>query len=452
LYFLKMLDINLLRENPELVRESQRKRFADVGLVDRVLELDAEWKKADFNAAQLRGEHRKLSKEYHMAMRSGKDVDESLAARISAIKAEAEANVSRAEELLKERDSTLVRIGNLIAPGVPVSADEAENEIVRTFGEPRPQTMPVSDEDGAAQMPLRNHVELFELLGASDTVRGANVAGNRGYYLRDVGVLLNQALINFGMAKLRGKGFCLMQTPFFMNKDIMAKCAQLEQFDEELYKVSGEGDDKYLIATSEQTIASYHMGEWMDPESLPIKYAGYSTCFRKEVGRHGADTLGIFRIHQFEKIEQFGITSPETSWEMFEHFIANAEEFYADLGIPYRVVNIVSGELNNAAAQKYDLEAWFPAAATFRELVSTSNCLDYQSRRLGVRYGLHAKGKSDKGTKKSAEFVHMLNATLTATERTMCCIVENYQTPTGVVVPEVLRPFVGLDFLPFVKK
>jgi len=226
----------------------------------------------------------------------------------------------------------------------------------------------------------------------------------------------------------------------------MAETAQLEDFDEQLYKVVGEAADKdmYLIATSEQPISAYHRGEVLLPEQLPLRYAGVSTCFRKEAGSHGKDAWGIFRIHQFEKIEQFCITDHESSWAMHEEMIKIAQEFYQSLGFAYRVVSIVSGALNNAAAKKYDLEAWFPSLGVYRELVSASNCTDYQSRAMDTKLG-HAK-QGDKERK----FVHMLNATLCATERTICCILENYQDDTGVVVPEVLRPFMGgLVHMPF---
>lgn len=256
-----------------------------------------------------------------------------------------------------------------------------------------------------------------------------------------------------------------------MNKDMMAKTAQLDQFDEELYKVIADDDEKYLIATSEQPISAYHSGEWFEsPETqLPLRYAGYSTCFRKEAGSAGRDMWGIFRVHQFEKVEQFCITSPDKSWEALDQMIATSEEFYQSLGIPYRVVAIVSGALNLAAAQKYDLEAWFPFQGAYKELVSCSNCTDYraslipyyvldstdtdissrylESRRLEVRCGLKNKDQARK------VYVHMLNGTLCATERALCCLVENYQTPEGLVIPEVLRPYMqGREFLPWLKE
>ena len=214
-----------------------------------------------------------------------------------------------------------------------------------------------------------------------DAQSGAKIAGHRGYYLVNDGVDLNQALIAYGLDFLRKKGYKKIQPPFFMNKDQMAKTAQLDQFDEELYKVIANDDEKYLIATSEQPISAFHSDEWFEsPETqLPIKYAGYSTCFRKEAGSAGRDMWGIFRVHQFEKVEQFVITDPAKSWEMFDTMVANSEEFYQSLGLRYRVVAIVSGALNLAASQKYDLEAWFPFQRAYKELVSCSNCTDYRT-------------------------------------------------------------------------
>jgi seryl-tRNA synthetase len=216
-----------------------------------------------------------------------------------------------------------------------------------------------------------------------------------------------------------------------MLKDYMGKTAQLEQFDEELYKVVDGENDKYLIATSEQPISAFHADEWLGPQDVPIKYAGYSTCYRREAGSHGRDAWGIFRVHQFEKIEQFLLTDPEKSWEAFDEMIATSEAFYKSLGLPYRVVAIVSGALNNAAAKKFDLEAWFPFQGEYKELVSCSNCTDYQSRALEIRYGV----KKQTDIKKT--YVHALNSTLCATTRTICCILENYQTE------EVRGPMLG---------
>ncbi|KAL0299129.1 UNVERIFIED_CONTAM: Serine--tRNA ligase [Sesamum radiatum] len=428
-----MLDINLFREekggNPEKIRESQRRRFANVDLIDE----------------------------------SGQDASGMIASteenRDLTVKKEAEV-----QEALAAVQARLGVIGNLVHDSVPVSNDEANNAIIRSWGEK--WTAPK----------LKNHVELVELLGIADTKKGANIAGGRGFYLKGDGVRLNQALINFGLDFLEKRGFTALQTPFFMRKDIMAKCAQLAQFDEELYKVTGEGDDKYLIATAEQPLCAYHIDDWIHPSQLPLRYAGYSSCFRKEAGSHGRDTLGIFRVHQFEKVEQFCITSPNgnDSWEMHEEMLKNSEDFYKLLLLvttapldrtkyPYQVVAIVSGALNDAAAKKYDLEGWFPASQAYRELVSCSNCTDYQSRRLETRFGQkkvdveHFLSKMIKSLQiwlqsndKVKEYVHMLNSTLTATERTICCILENNQKEDGVEIPEALRGYMGgKSFIPF---
>ncbi|KAH0578495.1 Cytosolic seryl-tRNA synthetase, variant 2 [Termitomyces sp. 'cryptogamus'] len=334
-------------------------------------------------------------------------------------------------------------VGNIVGQGVPVSMSEDDNTTVRTWFPAGETEEPVRKEG------ILPHHEVLLRLDAMDLDRGAKIAGHRGYFLTNDGIDLNQALIAYGLDYLRDKGYKKIQPPFFMNKEQMAKTAQLDQFDEELYKVVGSDDEKYLIATSEQPISAYHSDEWFEsPETqLPVKYAGYSTCFRKEAGSAGRDMWGIFRVHQFEKVEQFVITDPKSSWEMFETMVANSEGFYQSLGLRYRVVGIVSGALNLAAAQKYDLEAWFPFQGAYKELVSVSNCTDYQARKLEVRCGIKNKEQTRK------VYVHMLNGTLCATERALCCLVENYQTAEGLVIPPVLRPYMrGREFLPFVKK
>ncbi|MBA0642727.1 hypothetical protein Goklo_027070 [Gossypium klotzschianum] len=435
-----MLDINLFREekghNPEIIRESLRRRYANVQDVDAIIDLDKVYRQLLYELENLRKEFNKINKQVAQLKIAKQDATETIA-KTEEVKqkiAEKDVEVKDSWAVLK---SKLEKIGNLVHDSVPVSDDEANNAVIRTWGEKR------------LEPKLKNHVDLVELLGIADTKKGADVAGGRGYYLKGDGVRLNQALINFGLDFLEKRGYTALQTPFFMRKDVMAKCAQLAQFDEELYKVTGEGDDKYLIATAEQPLCSYHVDDWIQPSELPIRYAGYSSCFRKEAGSHGRDTLGIFRVHQFEKVEQFCITSPNgnESWDMHEEMIKNSEDFYQMLKLPYQVVVIVSGALNDAAAKKYDLEAWFPASQTYRELVSCSNCTDYQSRRLEIRYG------QKKNNEQVKQYVHLLNSTLTATERTICCILENYQKEDGVEIPEVLRPFMGgKSFLPFKTK
>ncbi|XP_071736676.1 serine--tRNA ligase-like [Rutidosis leptorrhynchoides] len=432
-----MLDLNLFREekgyDPEVIRKSQRHRFASVECVDKIIHLDKELRLCMFEKEQLQKDFNKINKEVAKLRISGGDASD-LIRKTMEIKSSIAKKDAQVREARAALYSILKTIGNLVHDSVPISNDEANNVVDRTCGE-------IISKTG-----LRNHVELVQLLRMVDLERGAKVAGNRGYYLTGDGPCLNRALISFGLDFMQQRGYEELTTPSFMGEDIMAKCAQLAQFDEELYKVTGEGDDKYLIATAEQPLAGYHCGEWIHPDLLPIRYTGHSLCYRKEAGSHGRDTLGIFRVHEFDKIEQFCITSPDgnDSWDILEEMIKNAEEFYQMLKLPYRVVSIVSGALNDAASKKYDLEAWFPASQKYRELVSCSNTTDYQSRELEIRYGYK------EGTEHTKKYCHLLNSTLTATQRTICCILENYQTEEGVAVPQVLQPYMGgKTFMPF---
>ena len=387
-----------------------------------------------------------ISKTVAQKMKESKGADkcEEEKAQANAVKEKIEAAEKQLEEVETERTKKLNTIGNIVWADVPISKDEANNAVVAKWGE-----IPDLKVDGKTLGHLHHH-EIMQCLDMVEFERGQKIAGHRGYFLKGVGVLLNQALINYGVSFLMPRQYTPLQPPFFMKQSIMAETCQLSDFEESLYKVVGGKDEEpcFMVATSEQPISALHRNEWIDPTELPLRYAGVSSCFRKEAGAHGKDVWGIFRVHQFEKVEQFCITTPEKSWEMHEEMIKIAEEFYRGLELPYQVINIVSGELNDAAAKKYDLEAWFPGYNAFRELVSSSNCTDYQSRGLDVRLQL---GKEKAG--KDKVFVHMLNATLCATERTMCCILENNQTPEGVKVPKCLQPFMGgMDFLPYNKK
>merc|ERR550517_2476457 len=359
-----------------------------------------------------------------------------------------EKNKESLEKLEESRDALLKEMGNWLHPSVPISNDEdADNRTERTWGNIEKRTK-------------YSHVDLIHMIGGVDIERGTVTSGGRGYYLMGPGVFLQQALIQLALQTLYKQGYQPLYTPFFMKKEVMQEVAQLSQFDEELYKVVGKGSEnsedktiseKYLIATSEQPIAAFHRDEWISEKDLPIKYAGISTCFRQEVGSHGRDTRGIFRVHQFEKVEQFVITSPHDSqsWKMMDEMIDNAETFCKLLNIPYRIVCIVSGALNNAAAKKLDLEAWFPGSGAFRELVSCSNCLDYQARRLRVRYG------QTKKMNQATEYCHMLNATMCAVTRVICVLLEMNQTETGITVPEALKVYMPEKYkeeIPFVNK
>ncbi|GMM40606.1 hypothetical protein FOG51_01007 [Hanseniaspora uvarum] len=451
-----MLDINLFLEekggNPELIRESQRARFASVELVDEIISDYKEWTKIKFQLDESNKEINKLQKQIGLSFKNKTDCTDLL-------KQKDELNENKKSIIEKEQQADLALkqkinlVGNIVHKTVVVSNDEEkDNDLVKLWiPESLPQDKELTNIASATNVEAKlSHHEVLLRLDGYDPERGVKISGHRGYFLRTYGVFLNQALINYGLSFLFSKGYIPLQAPVMMNKDQMAKTAQLSQFDEELYKVMDGEDEKYLIATSEQPISAYHAGEWFEKpkEQLPIRYAGYSSCFRREAGSHGKDAWGIFRVHQFEKIEQFVITDPESSWEEFEQMITNSEEFYQSLGLPYRVVGIVSGELNNAAAKKYDLEAWFPYQKEFKELVSCSNCTDYQSRNLEIRSGIKKKDDNEK------KYVHCLNSTLSATERALCCILENYQTEDGLKIPEVLRKYIPgePEFIPYVNE
>jgi len=427
----------MLRANkggdPEKVRESERRRYQDPAIVDRLLGMDEELIKLKYALEQKQKDVSSKSKTIGQKKKNNEDTKE-LQAEVVAVKEGISALEKQCDELEAKRDTLFKTIGNIVHDSVPVSKNEDENRVEVVHGP--------TNRKGTE----KHHHEVLWMIDGYSPEQGVSVAGHRAYFLKGCGVLLNQALINYGLSLLMKRGYTALQPPYFMNKEVMAETAQLSEFDEALYKVIGENnEEKYLIATSEQPISAYHRGEWIEPPQLPLRYAGFSSCFRKEAGGHGKDVWGIFRIHQFEKVEQFVVTHPSKSWEMQDEMIQTAQEFYKSLGLSYRVINIVSGALNNAAAKKLDLEAWFPALGVYRELVSCSNCTDYQARAMDTRLAVT--------NTKEKQYVHMLNATLCATERTICCILENYQTDKGVVVPEVLRPFMGgMDFIPFVKE
>ncbi len=418
-----MLDIKLFRENPEIIKKSEKDRFKDVSAVDKVIDFDKRWREKLDEIQKLKHEKNKISEEIGVLKREKKDAEELI---IKASKTDE--GISKLEQevqsLKEERETYRYKVGNILDKSVPVAKTEEDNITVRTFGEQK-----------EFSFTPKGHAELVERF--AELERAARISGARTYFLKGDLVLLNLALIDFGIKSLIKKGFIPMQTPFFINKKHMKAAAELADFEETLYNL--EGEDSYLIATSEQSIASLHSGEVLEEESLPLKYAGYSTCFRKEAGSHGKDTKGIFRVHQFEKIEQFIFSNPENSWELFEELIKNTEEIYQAFELPYRVVNIASGELNDNAAKKYDLEAWFPAQKKYRELGSCSNCTGFQAAKLNVKFGKHGGNK---------ELVHTLNSTAIATERTIACILENYQQEDGsIIVPKVLRAFVGKDVI-----
>lgn len=447
-----MLDINafLVEKGgePEKIKESQKKRGDSTEIVDEIIAGYKDWTKIRFDLDALNKELNALQKQIGQKFKAKEDAGDLLAQKDKLV-ADKKSFIEQEQKADADLRNKVNQVGNFVHKSVVDSQDEDKNELVRAW---KPESLaeigPIASCTGA-EAKLSHHEILLRLDGY-DPERGVRIVGHRGYFLRNYGVFLNQALINYGLSFLAKNDYTPLQAPVMMNKEVMAKTAQLSQFDEELYKVMDGDDEKYLIATSEQPISAYHAGEWFESpqEQLPVRYAGYSSCFRREAGSHGKDAWGIFRVHAFEKIEQFVLTEPEKSWEEFDRMIGLSEEFYKSLGLPYRVVGIVSGELNNAAAKKYDLEAWFPFQKEYKELVSCSNCTDYQSRNLEIRCGIKQQNQTEK------KYVHCLNSTLSATQRALCCILENYQTEDGLVIPEVLRRYIPgePEFIPFVKE
>jgi seryl-tRNA synthetase len=418
-------DIEEFRNNLEKIVETEKKRFKDPKNAEKVLEFDKLWRNVLQEIQDLRKQRNEISSKINKHKKAGdNEKANSAITQSKQIKEKIDHLEKKKVEYMEEREKYRYIVGNDLHESVPIGETEESNEIIREFAEtPTFDFKPLS------------HVKLIQDIDGADTKKASEVVGSRFYYLKGDIVLLNLALLRFALDKLISKGYEPLWTPFFIKHEIMKAAAELADFENQLYKIHDE--NIFMIATSEQTLAAYHYDEIIDPDLLPLKYAGVSSCFRREAGSHGKDTLGIFRVHQFEKVEQYIFCKPENSWDLFEELISNAEELYRELEIPYRIVNIASGELNDNAAKKYDLEAWFPSSGKFRELVSCSNCLDYQARKLKVRVG-------KVGASQKKEIAHTLNCTAIATERTICCILENYQNKDGTVsIPKVLQKYMN---------
>ncbi len=420
-----MRDIEDFRANIDAVIETENKRFKNPQNAEKVLEFDLLWRNVLQEIQDLRRERNDISNEISQFKKSGEQEKANNAIEKSKqIKETIDKLEKNKIEYLEEREKFRYIIGNDLHKSVPIGETEESNAIIREFGE-----IPVFDFNPSS------HVKIIQDINGADTKKASEVVGSRFYYLKGDIVLLNLALLRFALDKLISKGYEPLLTAFFIKVELMKAASELADYEDQLYKIHDE--NIFMIATSEQTLAAYHYDEIIDPETLPLKYAGVSSCFRRDAGSHGKDTLGIFRVHQFEKVEQYIFCKPENSWDLFDELILNAEEIYKELEIPYRIVNIASGELNDNAAKKYDLEAWFPSSGKFRELVSCSNCLDYQARKLKVRVG--KVGASEKKV-----IAHTLNCTAIATERTICCILENYQNKDGSVrIPKALQPYLN---------
>lgn len=426
-----------------------KKRERDPAAVDAVLDADQAWRDVVSELNDMRALRNATSKKVAQAKRAGED-----ASSVIAEMQEVSKRLARLEEACREeeakRDALLLRLPNLMHPEVPVGPDESGNVTLRTWGEAAP-----------LGFEAKSHVDLLSDLGMGDLERAARASGARFVYLKGDLALLHQGLVRLALEMLREKGFMAVVPPYLLRRASVEGATDLADFEDVIYKV--EGEDLYLAATSEHALGAMHMGEIVEAPQLPLRYAGVSPCFRKEAGAHGKDTRGIFRLHQFEKVEQFVFMDPGadeadeeagkgkkgeksekkpvSSWTVHNELIANAEEFFQALEIPYRVVDICTGDLGTVAARKYDIEAWMPVQGTYREVVSCSNCTDYQARRWNIRTR-DAPGKPTR-------FVHTLNSTMTAVERTLVAILENHQQEDGsVVVPKALRPHAfGVDRL-----
>ena len=420
-----MLDIKLIREKPEMVRQNLVKRgdMEKLELLEKLLQYDKEWREKTTRLNELRRRRNELTAHIANIRKEGKDASTEIA-EAKKIDNEITALEKDVDALRTQIRDILMVLPNLLHESVPVGKDENDNVPIRTWGEPPKFDFPVKD-----------HIDLGLGLDIMDVERAGKIAGARFFYLKREGVLLDLALINFALNEMVKKGYVPIEPPFLMRRRPYEGVIALTDFEDTLYKI--EGEDLYLIATSEHPMAAMYMNEVLNAEQLPIKFVGISTNFRKEAGAHGRDTRGIFRTHQFNKVEQFIFCKPEDSWKMHEELIRNAEELIQKLGLPYRVVNVCTGDIGTVAAKKYDLEVWMPAQNAYREAISCSNCTDYQARRLNIRYR-EKEGAPPKG------FVHTLNSTAIATGRTMVAILENYQQKDGsVIIPEALRPYMG---------
>jgi seryl-tRNA synthetase len=436
-----MLDMRIFRENPELIRESEKKRFKDTKNVDKVIEFDRKWRSSLQRAEKLKHRRNVISKEIAGLKKSKKPTRKKIA-EMKRINREIEKNDKKAGEYLSKRNLYRYKIGNILNERVPVGKSDADNALVRAWGNPlvRKEHLENFRRESGRKLDFKeidflpkSHVDLLGNLDLADTEKASKLSGARFYYLKNELVQLNFALINFAMDFLVKQGFTPVWTPFMLRKDPMARASELSDFENQLYKIDKE--DLFLIATAEQTLAAYHMNEIFEENDLPRTYAGFSTNFRREAGSHGKDTKGIFRVHQFDKVEQFVFCRPEDSQEWFERLIKNAEALHQKLSLPYRVMSVCSGEMNDNASIKYDLETWMPSQGRFREVISCSNCTDYQPRKLNVKFSDKKGGKF---------FVHAINSTAIATGRTIVAILENYQRKDGSIeIPKVLRPYLN---------
>jgi seryl-tRNA synthetase len=416
-----MIDIKFLRENPDVVRASQKGRGESVELVDQIIAIDEIKRAAVSEFESLRQEQNLLSKSVGAAQGDEKTA---LLANAKELADKVKAADAKRTEIEEQAKALLLQLSNLLDTEAPIGGEE-DFVTLEHVGTPRDFA-----QDGFEP---KDHVELGKLLGAIDTERGAKVAGSRSYYLTGVGALLEFALVNYAIQSALKNGFSPVIPPVLVNPAAMEGTGFLGQAAENVYRI--EKDDVYLVGTSEVPLAAMHMDEILSADSLPLRYAGYSSCFRREAGTYGKDTRGIIRVHQFDKVEMFTFCKPEDAKAEHKRLLQWEKDFLTAMEIPFRVIDVASGDLGSSATRKFDIEAWIPTQGAYREVTSTSNCTEFQARRLNIRY------KDSDGTKAVAT----LNGTLVAIPRMIVAILENHQNADGTVnVPAALQPFLGM--------
>ena len=416
-----MLDPKIIRDEPEKIKEMLKDRAIEFDL-EKMLELNKMRKDMMQQTDELKQKRNQMSMKIATEKKAGNDASE-LLQEMSQISSKLDDMENQRKTIDDDYHKLSFSIPNMIHDSVPKGPDESFNKQVRTWGD-----VPKFD------FKVKDHIDLGLGLDIVDLERASKTAGARFYYLKGGLVKLGQALTAFALDFVSKRDYNLIQPPYMINRQSMEGAVIADDFEEVIYKVQDE--DLFLIGTSEHAIASMHYDEILEGANIPLRYASVSPCFRKEAGAHGKDQKGIFRVHQFEKIEQFIFCRPEESWDEHEKMIKNTEEFYQELEIPYRLMLLSSGDMGKVSAKTYDIEAWMSGQNAYREIVSCSNCLDYQSRRLKIRF----REKSNEDTK----YIHTLNSTLVAIERTMVAILENNQTKDGhVEIPKVLQKYFG---------
>ena len=416
-----MLDPKKIKEDPQTIRDMLKARSVEFDL-DRLIDLDHQRRELITKTDDLRKRRNQVALEISQKKKEGKSIEESLV-EMKKVSDDLSLLESKQESVNGEYSKLMLIMPNLIHKSVPIGPDESANIQIQKWGE-----IPNFD------FKIDDHIDVSENLGLVDLERAAKVAGARFYYLKNDLVRLNQSLIHFALDFLSEKEYSLIQPPYMINKKSMEGAIIADDFQEVIYKV--EDEDLYMIGTSEHAMAAMHQNEIIEGKDLPIRYAGVSPCFRKEAGAHGRDQKGIFRVHQFDKIEQFVFSRPEDSWDEHEKMLKIAEDFYKKLEIPYRVMLLSSGDMGKVSAKTYDIEAWMAGQNAYREIVSCSNCMDFQSRRLKIRF----RDKTNEETK----YLHTLNSTLIATSRILVSIMENFQTKDGhIKIPYVLQRYMG---------